>query len=195
MIKNTKELKNLVHTSHNLILVIAISATIISIFYKEDIMMFLFPDTYTSSHSEILSILMLSFFAISLTYIYGTMITAAGKIKVLNKIVLVGVIINLILNLILIPQKGAYGAAIATVFTQYFVLLGQYIYGIKEFKIGFSFEIFLRRFIFIVLAGTVVYFTKNSLEYNWLIRILVSGLSIVTIAYVIGLIKISDLKK
>lgn len=195
IINSEKQLKPLIQTSHNLILVIAATASLITIFYSENIMSILYPQTYTESHSKILIILMFSFIAITLTYIYGTLITAAGKIKTLNRIVMVGVIINLILNLILIPKKGAYGAAIATVFTQYFVLFSQYMYGLKEFKIGFNYIEFFKRMAFVVVAGFIVYAIKNNIEFNWLIQIIFSGFGLLLIAYFIGLIKVSDLKK
>jgi O-antigen/teichoic acid export membrane protein len=138
---------------------------------------------------------MMSFFAISLTYIYGTILTAAGKISIFNKIVLIGVLINLVLNLILIPKKGAYGAAIATVFTQYFVLLGQYIVSLYYFKIGFDYSILLRRLLFFCTLGLASYIVKTNLDMNWLYLILISGIISVLIALLTGLIKLSDIKK
>jgi O-antigen/teichoic acid export membrane protein len=61
---------------------------------------------------------MVSFICISLTYIYGSLLTAGGKIALLNKISLAGFAINLILNLLLIPKYLALGSAIATVAAQ-----------------------------------------------------------------------------
>jgi len=195
LINKNDELKNLVHTSHNMIFVIAISALVITIFYRDDAMKLLYPDTYSIEHGEVMGVLMISFFAISLTYIYGTILTAAGKIVVFNWIVLIGVIINLILNLILIPTKGAFGAAIATVFTQYFVLLGQYIASLKLFNIGFNFELFVKRIVFIILVVTISYLIKNQMNQHWLILAIASVILAIISALLVRLVNISDLKR
>ncbi len=192
--KNNK-LKNLVFTSHNIMLFIAVSAVAIVALYREEIMIFLYPKEYNSYHSIILVVLMLSFFAISLTYIYGTLLTATGKITIFNKIVFLGVIINLVLNLILIPQKGAFGAAIATVFTQYFVLIGQYFYSLKYFDLGFDFVLFFKRIVYLITTILLLYFIKSYFSYNPWLMMLISGLFSMIIAIFSGLIKFSDLKR
>ncbi len=56
--------------------------------------------------------------AYSLTQLYGTVLTASGRIREFCVIVLVSVIINVILNLWLIPAYGAKGSAIAALVSQ-----------------------------------------------------------------------------
>jgi O-antigen/teichoic acid export membrane protein len=51
-------------------------------------------------------------------HIFGTWLTAAGKLKQLGLLALACVALNAMLNLLLIPQKGAYGAALAGCATQ-----------------------------------------------------------------------------
>ena len=195
LIQSGEKLKSLIHTSHNIMLVISVTATIIAFLYSREIMQFLYPRTFTHEHSILLKILMISFFAISLTYIYGTLLTAAGKISIFNKIVLTGVLVNLFLNLLLIPVYGAIGAAVATVFTQYLVLSGQYIAGLKYFDTGFNLKLFSVRTGFFLITATVVYIIKFQLTMDWIISIIISGIFSIFIAIIIGLIKFSDLKK
>ena len=195
LLKSREKLKSLIHTGHNIMLMISLTASIIAILYSEDIMRFLYPETYTDEYSILLKILMISFFAISLTYIYGTLLTAAGKIAVFNKIVLAGVIVNLVLNLILIPRQGATGAAIATVFTQYLVLSGQYIAGLKYFGTGFKLKLFIRRMGFFLIVASAVYLIKFHLSTDWILSISISGIFSIIMAIITGLIKFSDLKK
>ena len=195
LLQSREKLKNLIHTGHNIMLVISLTATIIAFMYSREIMQFLYPKTFTEEHTILLKILMISFFAISLTYIYGTLLTAAGKIAVFNKIVLAGVIVNLVLNLILIPRQGATGAAIATVFTQYLVLSGQYIAGLKYFGTGFDLNLFLRRAGFFLAIALIIYFVKFHLSTDWILSIVISGIFSIIMAIITGLIKFSDLKK
>lgn len=195
LIGKSENLKNLVHTSHNIIIFIAITSLLITVLYREEILMFLYPKEYTPYYGKILIVLMISFLAISLTYIYGTILTAAGKISIFNKIVLLGVFFNLGLNIILIPTKGAFGAAIATVFTQYFVLSGQYFYSLKYFDIGFSIFLFFKRIAYFVILGIILYLVKEKLVFSPLVLMFISGVISIISAIVFGLVKFSDLKK
>ena len=65
--------------------------------------------------------LMISFIAISCNYIFGTLLTANGSLKSLNILAIFGIIVNVSLNLILIPKNGSVGAAFASAFTQFFI--------------------------------------------------------------------------
>ena len=105
-------------------LVIAIS----SFFFAEEIMNLMY--TINTGESEahfilrigqsakIFRLLMFSFVAISSNYIFGTLLTANNSLKQLNLIAGGGLIINLSLNLILIPQLQSVGSAYASLATQ-----------------------------------------------------------------------------
>ena len=75
--------------------------------------------------SETFGWLMISFIAVSCNYIFGTLLTAKGRMKQLNILAVFGILINISLNLLLIPDKGSSGAAFASAFTQFFVLVFQ----------------------------------------------------------------------
>lgn len=66
---------------------------------------------------------MYSFVAVSGTYIYSTFIGAAGEVKRMNRTFIVALILNIVLNIVLIPSFKALGSAFSTFFTQSFVLL------------------------------------------------------------------------
>jgi O-antigen/teichoic acid export membrane protein len=66
---------------------------------------------------------MFTFIPISTIYVFGTLLTAKGDLKVLNTIALLGIILSISLNLVLIPKNGAVGAAKAALITQLVVAL------------------------------------------------------------------------
>jgi O-antigen/teichoic acid export membrane protein len=68
--------------------------------------------------SKLLPMLMGDFFFIALIYIYGSALTAAGQLKTLNIITSVVLIINVTLNVLLIPQYEEMGAGWASLITQ-----------------------------------------------------------------------------
>ena len=51
------------------------------------------------------------------------MLTALGSLRILNRIAAAGLVVNVALNLLLIPTQQAVGATIATVCTQTIVLI------------------------------------------------------------------------
>lgn len=94
--------------------------------FKSEIMSYLYIDG-DFYYAQIFGWLMFSFIGISSVYVFGTLLTANGSLKALNLIAVSGVLINIVLNFMLIPQYQAMGATIATVFTQSLVALVHYI--------------------------------------------------------------------
>jgi len=63
-------------------------------------------------------LLMLTLVPVGAVFIFSTMLTAAGKLKLLGAITLSGMFTNIVLNRILIPDLGPAGAAITALSTQ-----------------------------------------------------------------------------
>ncbi|MEO8068210.1 MAG: oligosaccharide flippase family protein [Flavobacteriales bacterium] len=64
------------------------------------------------------SLLMCCFTAVGTTYIFGTLLTARGDLRLLNWMAFGGMVLNVLLNLYMIPHHGAPGAALASLITQ-----------------------------------------------------------------------------
>jgi len=73
------------------------------------------------------ALLMMTLIPVGLIYIYTTMLTAAGRMKRLGIITLAGMVMNIVLNLILIPRCQAPGAAWAAFSTQSLVALASFL--------------------------------------------------------------------
>ena len=69
--------------------------------------------------------LMLGFIGICINFIFGTLLTANGNLKQLNILAISGMILNIVLNIVLIPTHKALGSAIASLITQFVVLFAQ----------------------------------------------------------------------
>ena len=158
-------------------------------------MNFIYPVGYNELYSKVLILLMISFFSVCMNYIYGTFLTAAGKVNLINKTVLIAVLINVSLNLILIPYHGAEGAALTSIITQYFVLSVQYYLTIKYLQTGFVYKIFVSRLLFIVILLGLGILLRNISEISWYVSAIVTGLISLSMAYVGKLIKFSDFKR
>ncbi|MFT5336276.1 MAG: O-antigen/teichoic acid export membrane protein [Sphingobacteriales bacterium] len=108
-------------------------------FFGDLIIGFLYPDAGLED-ANILKGLMWAFMGMSTTYVFGTLLTANGNLGTLNKMALVGVVVNVGLNLWMIPRMGAMGAVIATAVTQ----IGTAVFQMVLCHTYFGFEIPMR---------------------------------------------------
>jgi O-antigen/teichoic acid export membrane protein len=130
-------------------------------FYAQDILDII----YKNNNNDIVQsfrLLMISFWTMAMSYIYGSLIIASGSLRSLNIIFVIGIVLNWTLNWFLIPQYMAIGAAGATLVTQIFVFLGQYIIVHRRYSIGFDGIIATKA---IVLLG--IYFVIGFMLYHY----------------------------
>ncbi len=172
MISAKEHIHSLLLLSFKLMLLLSTSAGLAVLFYREEIMRLLYitGDTYSAG---ILGLLMVSFICISIIYVFGSLLTAGGNIKMLNIISIAGLIINVALNLILIPQQKALGAAAATVATQIVVLVAHVIVVNKNFGLALKDKNWLYAviyFVFAVLLNLLIF----NLPLNWWVRFIIS---------------------
>lgn len=91
--------------------------------YAENIIDWLYI-AHVQEASFIFRILIWVFVAVCLMYVYGTLLTAAAKLKAMNSILALALVVNVVLLVWWIPLQGARGAAFATLITQFFVTGG-----------------------------------------------------------------------
>lgn len=172
MLKMKESIEELVRLAFTLLVVPAIIVGIGSYFYQYPLMKLLYHEHIDES-AKVFGLLMFCFVAISTTYIFGTLLTANGNLKELNFMAASGMVINVILNLILIPDFKASGSAVSSLITQFVtavfqVLLVQYLF---KFKINYRFLLSLACFIVgVVLINIVslrVYYTAHNWMFNF----------------------------
>ena len=72
---------------------------------------------------------------IGLTYIFGTLLTAGGYLRQLNTFAAVSLVLNIVVNMLLIPRLGAVGSAWASLSTQSFMALAQVLLSVRLFHL------------------------------------------------------------
>lgn len=191
-----KDLDVLIRTGHNLILGVSIAMLAGIGLFAEPILSWMYPNHMNENYINLLYLLLLSFFATSLSYNYGTLLTAAKKLRPLNRILFAGVLINLVLNYVFIPQFGAIGAAMTTIGTQFFVLAGQYILSLRIFDIKFRLAVLIKRSGFVVTVAAMVWIFAAYLEMGqWLLELFIFELLVFAAMLIFGLVSWKDLKK
>jgi O-antigen/teichoic acid export membrane protein len=72
---------------------------------------------------------------IGITYIFGTLLTAGGHLRQLNIFAAMTLVINIVVNVLLIPRLGATGSAWASLSAQTFMALAQLLLAIRLFRL------------------------------------------------------------
>jgi O-antigen/teichoic acid export membrane protein len=128
MIKDKQDIASLLNLSFSLIITGALIIAAVSLFFAEKLMLLMYhPNAGESSfdfHLRILEsaavfrVLMFSFVGISTNYIFGTLLTANNNLKLLNYFAVGGMVINVVVNILLIPSYQAYGSSYASLAAQ-----------------------------------------------------------------------------
>lgn len=137
MFKQKLNVKPLLATSAKLLIGGSILLSVVSFFNSEFILELIYTNNIGKSNQPF-QLLMFSFIGMCSTILYGTLLTARGNMMFLNVVSTIGIVVNIIINAILIPDYGATGAAIATVSTQSLISLIQFIYSIKTLNVRFG---------------------------------------------------------
>jgi len=190
MIKQKEDVGQMVQLSYTLLIVPAIVIAISSIYYHAEIMGFLYVEN-TEESSGILGILMTGFIGIATTYIFGTLLTANGSIKQLNIMASIGVILNIVLNLILIPKHQAFGSAYASLTTQLFTGATQLFLALYIFKLKPRITYIIQLLLFIGVVAVLGSISKQ-IDY-WITGYMVMIGGSVLFAILLKLFNVKDI--
>jgi len=177
-LKNKLELNNLVKTSFNVIVAMAGIVLIMCVFYRHNIMQLMYNPEQAETeaayllrigqYAKVFPLLMGSFFCLSTTYVFGTLLTANGSLKQLNLVAAAGVVINILLNLLVIPRFKAVGAACTSLCVQSVTAFLQYLLAKRILKLEIRGRYWLHIFIFLATVIAVTFLIKQ-LNINWII--------------------------
>ncbi|MBM3164340.1 MAG: oligosaccharide flippase family protein [Bacteroidetes bacterium] len=96
----------------------ALALVFVAVENAELILSSLYQDHVTQHSSFIFIGLMLAFLAMSFNFIFGTLLTANGSLKILNSISILAAVFSVSLNACMIPWYGSKGAVVVAIITQ-----------------------------------------------------------------------------
>lgn len=195
LIKQKEKVDSLVVTASKLLIPGGIVIVIISFFYSKELMGARYDD-YIDQSAPVFSLLMSCFFFVSCTYIFGTLLTANGSLKILNRVALSGALLNVILNIILIPYYKAFGAALASLITQGVTAIIQIAIASQLFKLKVNPKLIGSFMLFSLIIVVSSYALKHHFNFinSWWLQIIILLLMSILLIVGIGLIRINDLK-
>lgn len=175
--KDYELLKRLVNISVKTSFLFAVPLAVYVLINGSSVILFLFGSEYLGSYSTLI-ILMVCVVLLVFTNLFGNQILIPyGLEKKFTISVFVGMIINLVLNLLLIPKYGAAGAAFGTLITELWNMMFMGYYAKKAFN-GLG-KINLDKFIISVLIAAAL---------NFIILMYINNLSAILQIVISGLI-------
>jgi O-antigen/teichoic acid export membrane protein len=129
---------------------------------------------------------------IFLTLFAGHTFASINKQRISTLITGICVVVNIILNLILIPRYSLTGAAIATVATEFIVLILSFSYLQKHFhRLGIH-RIIMKPLIAVLIMGIIVY-ALNAINSNLFATVLAGAVSYGVLIYLLRVLDSSDI--
>ena len=191
-INDVNVVKQVSSFTSKLLLLIGFTVVFFSFSYGMDIMHLLYPEKASEASSNAFKILMFGFIGSVLVLVYGTLLTAALELKYLNLAAFATLVINLILNVKLIPQYGASGAAIATLMSQ--MIFGGVCFMISFQKFNFKlkwFDIF-KQLVGVLMLLIITILLKQYFD-NLLVHLILIAVVVLFVAYLFKLFSVKHL--
>jgi len=165
MLKHKEDLAPIIRSAFSLLFVFSTTATVLLIAYRAPILEWLYSDINVES-AHVFVFLIPCLIPLSITYIFGTLLTANGSLRLLNITSALAIVVSIAINIILIPILEARGAAIASLATQSSIAMMQSIIAFRLLKIPFSTLPYYRCLIFLSLLIVSVFFATKYLPFG-----------------------------
>lgn len=192
MLKRNESVQELIETSFKILMSGVIMIAIMCFSFSEPIIALLYSDEIAES-ARVFKWLILSLIPLSITYIFGTLLTANGNLKWLNRMALFGVSLNITLNIILIPKYLAFGTAISSLITQALTSLVQVYLAVRFVKLQVNKKLVFNTLLFsaslFLLAKLVIWAPIDI--FIWYKFLLVGVIGLI-LALSLGLLNISS---
>ncbi|MBS1569422.1 MAG: polysaccharide biosynthesis C-terminal domain-containing protein [Bacteroidetes bacterium] len=134
MLKQKEDVGPLTGLALRLVLAGSLAVAVIGSFHAREVMDLRYHE-HTGQSAPAFAVLIWCFTGVCTSYIFGTLLTASGDLKTLNKLAAGGMVLNIGLNLVLIPKWQAEGSAWASLITQMLMALAQMVVAARRFNL------------------------------------------------------------
>jgi O-antigen/teichoic acid export membrane protein len=191
--RNIRQLQSLLRLSLQLIWAGTVAVAVACFFFREELMLLMYPETATPYYGDVLAFIILTLVPFSGIFIYSTLLTAHGSLKKMNRLFLMGILLNVTLNLLLIPVWKAVGAGISAFSTQTFVLAGMMFLSGKELELSVEWKQVLKITAFVLLVVAANWQLYLLPGFAWLIKFTAGITTGLVMAFVLRLIQLKML--
>ena len=187
--KASVELGDTVRMMFSMMMVFAVTAAC-ALACIDGELMTLFYDNNATDYAAVFRIVIFCIIPISTTYVFGTLLTAAGRLKSLNIFAATSLVLNILINILLIPRWGAVGSAWAAVSAQSFMAVAQVVASVRIFKLKPSAGYILKLLFF---ALSIVACTFCTPHLTWWLALTVVATIAIGLAIVLRLIDLKEI--
>jgi len=188
LIKDKSPVEGIVKLAFTIIFAISMIIAVGSSFFSHQIMELLYTGQVQEARN-VFEFLIIAFIPVSVSYIFGTLLTANGSLKALNLMALTGMIVNISLNFILIPHLMAVGSAYASLATQFITAIIQVAIAQSIFRFTINWKYIFTLLYFAVGVVALNWFAVNVIR-DWRMALAVAGMASVLWAFVLRLMSI-----
>ncbi len=202
MIKEKQDIQSLLNLSFSLIITGALIIAAVSLFFAEKLMLLMYhpnpgetiPDFNARilESAQVFRILMFSFVAISTNYIFGTLLTANNSMKLLNIFAFAGMLVNILVNIILIPHYKAYGSSFASLSSQMLTAILNMMAAYYIFKLKPNWWLWIRILAVFIITSAIAW-QMNRSDINLFPSLIISIFSGLLSAFILKLINIKEI--
>jgi len=161
MLKKGEDVGPLTGLALRLVLAGTLAVAVIGSVYAKNVMDLRYHE-YTEFSAPAFAVLIWCFVGVCITYIFGTLITASGDLKTLNMLAAGGMVLNIGLNLLMIPQGHALGAAWASLITQGAMAVAQMVVASRRYSMRVKLPDALRLLGYVAVLLGVAFATVHS---------------------------------
>jgi O-antigen/teichoic acid export membrane protein len=186
-------INELLRLSFQLILAGTVTIAVACFTFRTELMLAIYPKEGTPYHGEVLAWVILTLIPFSGAFIYTTLLTANDSLRKMNRIFLAAIVVNVVLNLLLIPQLKAVGAGMSAFFTQGFVMTGMMVLAKKELALPFEPRQFYKIAAFVSLVCFANWALLQLTGIGWLLKFCVAIAVGLLLAFLLRMISLKSL--
>ena len=192
LIRKKEDINEMVRLAFRILFGISVVVGLCCYFYQSQLIGLRYPGALQESE-EAFGYLILSFIPVSMTYVFGTLLTANGSLKYLNYMALGGVLLNVVLNSFFIIEYGVVGAAVATLITQTLTAVAQIIIANVIFDLLFGYRLRIALFGLVGLMILTQTQFLDQLVNPWQGFFIMLGMGL-SLLFILGFLRVGDLK-
>lgn len=185
------ELSSTLRWVTSLMLVFSVTAAVVASGFGGQLMSLLYT-SHVDEYTPVFRVLVFGIIPISVTYIYGTLLTAAGRLRQLNIMAAVTLVVNIVVNIICIPSMGAVGSAWASLVAQSFMALAQIVVALRIFNIHIEPRYIIKIILFTLSIVAIVAFAPLS---DWWLHMILALSVAIVVALLLGLVDVKLMRK
>lgn len=171
------------------IMVFSITAAVTLSAFAEQLMGLLYHNSI-EEYASVFRILIFGIIPISITYVFGTLLTANGSLRQLNSLAAITLAANIGINMALIPRMGAMGSAWASLAAQSFMAVAQMVIALRIFNMRPTGCYILKLLFFALMMAGLSLFGRT-----WYVVIPFDILWSIVMAILLRLIDMDELKQ